>query len=132
MTTPQPFATADDLEAGWRPLGPAERDRATVLLGRASRDIRARVPDLDARIASGRLDPNLAADVACAMVQRAMAVPADQAGVTQQSETFNGFTQSQTFANPAGNLYLLDSETAKLRGPGRAFTIDLLPERRPA
>lgn len=40
----EPFASVDELEAGWHPLLDSERAKASVLLSRATRLIRAQCP----------------------------------------------------------------------------------------
>ncbi len=126
---PDPFATAADLAAGWRTLSSDEESRATVLLARASRIIRARRPGIDALIAAGDIDADLVGDVACAMVKRAMQGPVNMDGVTQAQQTAGPFSQGVSFANPSGDLYLSKSDKADLGiGVQRAACIDLIPE----
>lgn len=66
------LADPNDVAAGWRPLTSDELTRVGALLDRASRMVRALVPTVDARIASGTLDPELVADVVCNMVRRVL------------------------------------------------------------
>lgn len=61
MAGQAPWATADEVSAPWRPLSPAEKQRAEALVASASRDIDRRWPALRARVAAGAV---LAADVA--------------------------------------------------------------------
>lgn len=125
----EPFAAVADLEAGWRTLSEAEKERAEVLLARASRKIRAARPGIDAAITAGAVDADLVGDVVCAMVKRAMSGPLDLDGVETRSETAGPFGTSYTFANPAGDLYLTKSEKADLRiGQQVAASIDLIPD----
>lgn len=131
-----PFATHTDLANTWRPLDPEEQTRADALLARASRKIRNRWPDVDARIALAAeepryLDPESVKDVVLEMVQTAMSVV--MPGVTQQSTTTGPFSSSQTFANPAGRLYFTSEMVAVFEGFRRrkAFSIDLAPARQP-
>lgn len=120
------YATVTQLQAGWRSLTSAESAVATELLARASRKCRADVPDLDDRIADGIVEPGLAADVVCDMVRRAMAVAADLTGVSQVSETVGPFSQSVSYQNPGGDLYLTKAERRQLSGSRRAFSIGLV------
>ncbi|OXN01653.1 Gp19/Gp15/Gp42 family protein [Bifidobacterium vansinderenii] len=121
----KPFASVDELEAGWHTLNDEERARAQTLLARASRIIRADCPHWQ------RYEirtPGLCADTCCEMVKRAML--ADQngapAGVSQMNTTTGPFTDGYTFANPMGNLYMLDTEKRRLgAGAGRAFTLTM-------
>lgn len=98
-----PFATAADLEAVWRPLTDAEEDRADALLARASRMIRRRWSNVDDRITSGDLDADEVSDVVLEMVQTAMTTPT--LGVSQESQTAGPYNHSVKYDNPAGRLY---------------------------
>ena len=66
-----PFATADDVDA-LRPLDSEDRALAGTLLVYGAALIRRKQPDIDARIASGELDPDLAKLVAVQMVIRVL------------------------------------------------------------
>lgn len=74
------FATHADLVARWRPLSSDEINRATVLLGDASEELRVRAPGIDARITAYKTDPtdvtglnpDIAKRIVCAMVKRVM------------------------------------------------------------
>lgn len=122
------YATVADLEARWRPLDDSEKERAETLLGAASRQVRALCKGLDARIEAGDLDGELVTDVVCSIVKRAMLAPIDQNPISQVQQTAGPFSQSGTFVNPAGDLYLTKVER-KLLGCGgqRAFSVDLMP-----
>lgn len=96
------FATVEQLEESWRPLSDVEEARATALLARASRKIRARWSDVDDRITAGTLDADAVADVVLEMVQSAMTTPP---GVEQAAETAGPFSHSEKYANPLGRLF---------------------------
>lgn len=110
----EPFATYQDVEAVWRTLTPDEQARATKLIEYASRKIRRAVPDVDARIAAGSLDPLDVEMVVVGMVKRAMMNSALE-GVESQSQTAGPFAHTVKPSNPAGNLYLTKDELASLR-----------------
>ena len=119
-------ASTADLEARWRPLSEAERVPAATLLGAASRLVRSRVPDIDARVAAATLDPLLVADVVCDIVRRALTTRF--AGTEQTSVTIGGVSQSATYSNPQANLYVTRDELARLSSRGRRpFSVDLTP-----
>jgi len=123
------YATVTDLEARWRPLSDAEKARAGVLLGVASRKVRALCKGIDQRIANDDLDPDLVTDVVCEMVKRGMATPVDQLPITQIQQTGGPFSESKTFANPSGDLYLTKADKKLLGCGGQvAFTVPLIPE----
>lgn len=124
------FASATDLAARWRPLSTAEEDTAETLLGDASVILRAECPDVDARltVVPPLLDPDLPKMIVCAMVKRAMIAGADVEGVTNTQQTAGPFSQSLTYSNPMGNLYLTKAERKMLGcGGQRAFTVDMTP-----
>lgn len=108
------FATAADLEAGWRALTVEEETRAAVLLARASRLIRSRVPSIDDKIADGDIDPDLVGDICCDVVRRAMSARTD--GVLSSTNQVGGVSISERFSKAQGHLYLTGSELALLGG----------------
>lgn len=135
MTTPpeepQPYATAADLAARWRELSVAEQERATVLLGDASAQVRATCSGIDARIEGGTLDAAVVLAVVVGMVKRAMlSAQAPGDGIGQQSQTAGPFATSLTFTNPTGAVYLTKQDRRLLGcggGAGRAYSIETAP-----
>ena len=115
-----PFATVDDLAARWRVLTDSEKRQAETLLDDASDLIRAECPRYaDASLLTLKR-------IACAIAKRSMLAGADAAGISQSSQTAGPFTESLTYANPAGDLYLTNAEKRSLGCKRqRAFTIDL-------
>lgn len=108
------FAGVSDIEARWRPLSTDERSRAGVLLEDASAILESlvRVDEDD----EGQAD--LLKAICCSMVIRAMsATEADSYGATQMSMTAGPYSQSWTYGNPTGDLYLTRLEK-KLLGIG--------------
>jgi hypothetical protein len=104
-----PFATADDVAARWRPLTSAEEDQADVFAADASALIRARFPGID-----GQVDPAILTIVVAGMVKRAMIAPDD--GVSQESETVGPYSRSQSFANPLRNVFLTAADLVLIEG----------------
>ena len=124
------FATATDVESRWRPLSVAEKATATTLLGDASAILRAECSDVDARLAATppTLDADIPKMIVCAMVKRAMLAGVDVEGVTATQQTAGPFSQSLTYSNPMGNLYLTKAERRLLGcGGQRAFSVDMSP-----
>jgi hypothetical protein len=113
------FATTDDLAEGWRALTSTEEALAEVLLARASIWLRAWFPDLDDRVTAGTLDAAVPRMVAASMVKRAM-LNADTEGVKQSALTQAmgsiQATESRTYSNPDGALYVTEAEAALLSG----------------
>lgn len=128
------FASVSDLEERWRPLTPAEKSRAEVLLEDASAQVRVEAPGIDERITiqegatAPELDPIIPRRVVAEMVKRAMLASPDQPALANYQQTSGPFSQSGTFVNPTGDLYLTKTER-RLLGVGRprAFTIDAGP-----
>ena len=63
--------------------------------------------------------------VCCNMVQRAMSTGDDVFGVTQQSITAGPYTQSLSYSNPGGDMYITKSEKRMLgiSGTGKGRTL---------
>lgn len=117
------YATASDLEKRWRKLVDDEVNRASTLLSDASVRIAAEcrrsgvsVEEPDEAMSSAlRI-------VACEMVKRAMASPVNQSPVTQGSMTAGPYSESWTYANPTGALYMTKAERRLLGiGPRASF-----------
>lgn len=117
---------------------PTDDQLIDVWLGKAEREIRYRVPDIQARIDAeaeeipGRTDLLEAAqDVTVAMVTRVFRNPE---GARQKQWTTGPFSESMTVggAEP-GSLYLTEDELAKLQGAqsSGAFTISMIPATSP-
>lgn len=134
------WTTPDDVADAWiGPDAPTDTDRVENWIARAEREIRYRVPDLQARIdAEAEETPprtdleGLARDVVVAMVMRVFRNPE---GIRQVSEAtgtgpFSG-SSSRTYGGEVpGGLGLTSDELAKLQGQrGGAFSIDLMPAR---
>lgn len=129
----EPFATADDLVARWRPLSESEQATAEALLADASAMIRAERPGIDELLAADPpgMDPSLPRMVACAMVKRAM-IGIDTGGASSVQQTAGPFSKSTSFANPAGDLYFTRQERQALGGRAqRAFTVAISGEHQP-
>ena len=101
------FADVSDLESRWRELSTEEEARANVLLGDASAMLSALV-----KVDSSDYEQSeLLKMVCCDMVIRAMsATAADTFGVSQTSMTAGPYTQSFSYSNPSGDMYLTKLE----------------------
>lgn len=100
------YATVSDIEARWHTLTPSESAKAATLLDDAA-------AILDTLAVFDSSDPDVAANlkiVSCNMVIRAMSSSADTFGMSQGSMTAGPYTQSWTFANPSGDMYLTKME----------------------
>ena len=101
------YATVSDIEARWRELTADEESKAGVLLDDAAAilDTLGVFDPTDATVAA-----NLRT-VSCNMVIRAMsASQSDSFGLSQGSMTAGVYTQSWTYSNPSGDMYLTRME----------------------
>lgn len=120
---PESFATVEQLESGWHALTESERTRAEELLADVSDHIRI-VSPIWQRLQQEH--PRTLKRITCDVVRRIMLSDDSMPGVTQRTDTTGPFTNSLTFANPTGDLYLRDSEKRILGvGGQRAFSIDM-------
>ena len=101
------YATLDDLQARYGEVAYELTGRAEALLEDAATLLNARVlVDISDQQQRERLRL-----VSCAMVNRALqAAASDVYGVSNASYTMGPFTQSATFSNPSGDLYLTKNE----------------------
>lgn len=110
-----PFASADDVAAGWRPLTASELTVVPWQLEYASALLRARFPDIDGQVTSGAINSRILALVTAGMVKRALIGGTD--GISQTSETLpGGFSRGQSFANPLGNVFLSAADLTLILG----------------
>ena len=101
------FADVDDVQVRWRNLSTDEEARATALLDDASAMLSQLV---DVREGDEE-QAALLLSTCCAMVIRAMsASEADTFGMTQSTMTAGPYTQSASYANPSGDMYLTKME----------------------
>ena len=105
----KPFAQVGDLEARWHALTGDERTRAETLLQDASDLIRTTCPQW------ANAKPATLKRIACMAVKRAMQAP----------QTAGSYSESLSYANPAGDLYLTTSEKEALGGDGEAWSYDM-------
>lgn len=128
---PVPFATTDDLEARWHtPLTQEERRRATAALD----DATALITDECARagVDAASIRPATLTAITCAAVIRKLSTDDDHLGVTNAQQTAGSFSESFTYSNPMGDLYLTAAERKRLGlRRQRAFAADTDAASRP-
>ena len=126
------YATLDDLKAHWPGLPAGDEDEAVQKLHEASVEIRGNYPDVDTRLISGGLAPDIPRLVVCRMVKRAMDSPdvdegmGTPSGVDSTQVSVGPFSRSFKFSNPDGNLFLSAADKKLLgarRNRGKAWTI---------
>lgn len=102
------FADVSDIESRWRTLDSVERERAQALIQDASAMLTKLVSDIDA---GDEEQMQLLELVCCNMVIRAMsATEADSFGASNMSMTAGAYSQSWTYANPTGDMYITKIE----------------------
>ena len=109
-----PFATPEQVEARWRMLDPDEEARCAQLLSDASVMIAEAMGPGWEDIEPDSLTGQAMQIVACSMVIRAMKSPVDMPAATNYSQSAVGYSESFTYANPSGDLYLRDAEKRML------------------
>lgn len=132
------WATPDDVTGSWIGEGaPTNTALVQKWIDRAEREIRFRVPDLQARVeAEANLTPaktdlmETVIDVAVAMVTRVFRNPE---GIRQANVTTGPFTESRTYGGDVpGGLGITTDELSKLQGSrGGAFTVSMIPASSP-
>lgn len=101
------YATVSDIESRWRALSQDEQSRASVLIDDASAMLTALV-NVDS---DDQEQAQLLKQVCCSMVIRAMsATEADAFGASQMSMTAGPYSQSWSYSNPTGDMYLTKLE----------------------
>lgn len=124
------WTTPADVKSAWIGEGaPTSDAQIQTWIDKAEREIKYRVPDIQARIDAESPRTELletAKDVTVAMVTRVFRNPE---GIRQTNITTGPYTASKTYGGDTpGGLGLTDDELDKLRGArGGAFTIDLIP-----
>lgn len=120
FTQPQPpFATTDDLASRWHAFTDTELPHVKAVLADASDVIVTTCPGW------ASATPDTLRRITCAVAKRAL-LNEDTGGVTQSTQTANGFTESLSYANPAGDMYLTGAEKRALGcGVQRMWSIDL-------
>ena len=115
-----PFANVKDVEARWHPLTEAERERCKTLIGDATQIIKDECPRWETA------SPRTRRMIVVAMVKRAMNTDDQKLGVTNSQQTAGSFSESFTYSNPMGDLYLTKAERNRLgSGRGKAFHLDM-------
>lgn len=105
------FADVSDIQARWRTLTSAEQARAAVLAEDASAMLASMV-DFDVADL-GQME--LLKVVCCNMVIRAMSASESEAfGADSMTVTAGPYTQTYSYSNPSGDMYLTRAEKRML------------------
>lgn len=112
------YADVSDLESRWRELSTDEQARAAVLLDDASAML-AQLVDVDE---TDEQQAALLKTVCCSMVTRTMsATESDSFGASNMSMTAGVYSQSWSYANPSGDMYLTRLEKKMLGIGGNKY-----------
>lgn len=130
MAPTPPFATVEDLEKGWRSLDSLERADAEERLLYASHIIMTQTASWDT------VDPVILRNITRDMVKRAMTsstygesggdddltgiYPEPRGTLKTESHSTGPFSDTYTYDNPQGDLYLRDLEWQLLGGRKRS------------
>lgn len=112
------FATIQDIIDLWRPMTPAETDRATALLPVVSDNLREEAikvgKDLNKMAAESETYANVVKSVVVDIVSRTLMTSTNQEPMTQMSESALGYSFQGSFLVPGGGLFIKKSELARL------------------
>ena len=109
------YATLEDLQSRWRQLSADEQQRATTLLSDAAVKIALACKQSGVAIdAADELQSKALKSINCEMVKRAMMSPIDMPPVSSFAQTAGSYSESQTYVNPTGDLYMTLGEKKML------------------
>ena len=109
------YATLEDLQSRWRQLSADEQQRATTLLSDAAVKIALACKQSGVAIdAADELQSEALKSINCEMVKRAMMSPIDMPPVSSFAQTAGSYSESQTYVNPTGDLYMTLGEKKML------------------
>lgn len=112
------FATIQDIVDLWRPMTPAETDRATALLPVVSDNLRIEADkvgkDLDKMVTESETYTNVVKSVVVDIIARTLMTSTNQEPMTQMSESALGYSWQGSFLVPGGGLFIKKSELARL------------------
>lgn len=113
-----PFATTTDMAELWRPMSPAEQERAEKLLEVISDSLRYEAvkvgKDLDTMMEQTPILANVVKSVTVDVAARTLMTSTDGEPLSKMSESALGYTVSGTYLVPGGGLFIKKSELARL------------------
>ena len=113
-----PFATTTDMVELWRPMSPAEQERAEKLLEVISDSLRYEAvkvgKDLDTMMEQTPILANVVKSVTVDVAARTLMTSTDGEPLPQMSEPALGYSVSGTYLVPGGGLFIKKSELARL------------------
>lgn len=109
------YATLEDLQSRWRLLSADEQQRATTLLSDAAVKVALACKQSGVAIdAADKLQSEALKSINCEMVKRAMMSPIDMPPMSSFAQTAGSYSESQTYVNPTGDLYMTLGEKKML------------------
>lgn len=112
------FATIDDITNLWRPMTPAETDRATALLPVVSDSLRVEADkvgkDLDKMVLESKTYASVVKSVVVDIVSRTLLTSTENEPMTQMSESALGYSFQGSYLVPGGGLFIKRTELARL------------------
>lgn len=118
------FATVEDVEVDFGTIAPGDRGRVEVLIERAEAFIRSELPDLTARVSSGRTSAVLVAQVTAELVADRLRNPN---GLRSFAHTEGPFTTSGTYADNGDAAGLSARHLRLLGGAAMSGAWTILP-----
>lgn len=109
------YATLEDLQSRWRLLSADEQQRGGALLSDAAVKIALACKQSGVAIdAADELQSEALKSINCEMVKRAMMSPIDMPPMSSFAQTAGSYSESQTYVNPTGDLYMTLGEKKML------------------
>lgn len=112
------FATIDDINNLWRPMTPAETDRAIALLSVVSDSLRIEADkvgkDLDEMVADNKTYASVVKSVVVDIVSRTLLTSTKNEPMTQMSQSALGYSFQGSYLVPGGGLFIKRTELSRL------------------
>ena len=112
------FATLEDITNLWRPMNPAETDRATALLPVVSDSLRTEADkvgkSLDEMVADNETYANVVKSVVVDIISRTLLTSTENEPMTQMSQSALGYSFQGSYLVPGGGLFIKRTELSRL------------------
>ena len=112
------FATLEDITNLWRPMNPAETDRATALLPVVSDSLRTEADkvgkNLDEMVADNETYASVVKSVVVDIVSRTLLTSTENEPMTQMSQSALGYSFQGSYLVPGGGLFIKRTELSRL------------------
>lgn len=112
------FATIQDITELWRPMTPAETDRAIALLPVVSDSLRIEADkvgkDLDEMVTDNKTYASVVKSVVVDIVSRTLLTSTENEPMTQMSQSALGYSFQGSYLVPGGGLFIKRTELSRL------------------